>query len=350
MEDRPPIRVALLATHPIQYQIPWFCRLALLPELDIKVFFGTIPDATQQGVGFDVRFQWDIPMLEGYAWATLENVSSRPSLSRFTGCNTPGIYDTLRGWRPNVVILTGWHSLMMVQAAWACMRLRIPTIVRGESNALRPRPVLKRAGHRLLMKTFGHFLAIGEANRNFYIQAGVSPDRIFDSPYFVDNERFLTISAELRSKRAELRAKWQIPEGACCFLFAGKMAPKKRPRDLLRATAKARNQGAPIHLLMVGAGVLLDEAKVLAEQESLPVTFAGFLNQSEMPKAYVAADCLVLPSDSGETWGLVVNEAMACGIPAIVSDQVGCGSDLIVDKETGGCSLVVTLRPSPTSW
>ena len=72
------------------------------------------------------------------------------------------------------------------------------------------------------------------------------------------------------------------------------------------------------------------------EQENLPVTFAGFLNQSEIPKAYVAADCLVLPSDSGETWGLVVNEAMACGIPAIVSDHVGCGPDLVIEGETGG--------------
>jgi glycosyltransferase involved in cell wall biosynthesis len=65
------------------------------------------------------------------------------------------------------------------------------------------------------------------------------------------------------------------------------------------------------------------------------VTFAGFLNQTEIVGAYVAADCLVLPSDTGETWGLVVNEAMACGIPAIVSDQVGCGPDLVSDGVTG---------------
>jgi glycosyltransferase involved in cell wall biosynthesis len=64
------------------------------------------------------------------------------------------------------------------------------------------------------------------------------------------------------------------------------------------------------------------------------VTFAGFLNQSEIVKSYVAADTLVLPSDGGETWGLVVNEAMVCGRPCIVSDKVGCGPDLVT-PETG---------------
>ena len=73
----------------------------------------------------------------------------------------------------------------------------------------------------------------------------------------------------------------------------------------------------------------------MVDKEQLPVTFAGFLNQTEITKAYVAADCLVLSSDYDETWGLVVNEAMVCGLPAIVSDRAGCGPDLIEEKVTG---------------
>jgi glycosyltransferase involved in cell wall biosynthesis len=90
-----------------------------------------------------------------------------------------------------------------------------------------------------------------------------------------------------------------------------------------------------LHLLVVGTGELMAQAQALAAQWSLPVTFAGFLNQTEIASAYVASDCLVLPSDHGETWGLVVNEAMACGRPAIVSDRVGCGPDLVSEGETG---------------
>jgi len=335
MNSRPPIRVALFATHPIQYQVPWFCGLASQPDLDLRVYFGLVPDAEMQGVGFDLPFLWDIPLLEGYSWTALENVSSAPNVGRFGGCDTPGIYAVLRDLRPVAVILTGWHSRMMFQALWASRRLRIPTIVRGESNMLRPRPWVKRRGHRWLMKAFNYFLAIGDANRRFYREAGVAERRIFDCPYFVDNDRFLDSARTLRSRRAELRSRWRIPEDACCLLFAGKMIPKKRPLDLIAAMGAARQRGASLHLLMVGAGELLEEAKALADRDGVPVTFTGFLNQSEIPQAYVAADCLVLPSDAGETWGLVVNEAMACGLPAIVSDRVGCGPDLVLDGETG---------------
>ena len=91
----------------------------------------------------------------------------------------------------------------------------------------------------------------------------------------------------------------------------------------------------PIHLLMVGTGHLEQACRQQVQQFQLPVSFTGFLNQSEMPTAYAVSDCLVLPSDHGETWGLVVNEAMACGLPAIVSDFVGCAEDLVFNGRTG---------------
>ena len=209
MKKCPSVRVALLATHPIQYQVAWFCKLASLPELEVKVFFGMIPDAAQQGVGFDVSFDWDIPLLEGYPWVVLENVSSKPDLDRFSGCKTPEIYNTLKNWRPNVVILTGWHSLMLIQALWACLRLRVPIIVRGDSNSIRSRTIATQTGHRILMKAFDHFLAVGISNREFYERAGVSRYRIFDCPHFVDNERFSTSAAKLKPMRDQLRSKWQ---------------------------------------------------------------------------------------------------------------------------------------------
>ncbi len=210
-----------------------------------------------------------------------------------------------------------------------------PRIVRGESNAMGRRAVWKRVLHRVWLRGFDQFLAIGKSNRDFYRQAGIPDARIHPCPYFVDNQRFAATADDLRARRAELRRAWSIPENATCFLFCGKLIPKKHPLDLLLALERARATGAPAHVLVVGDGELMAEARALVERRTLPVTFAGFLNQTEIVRAYVAADCLVLPSDTGETWGLVVNEAMACGLPAIVSDQVGCGPDLVSEGVTG---------------
>ncbi len=328
-------RLAIVATHPIQYQVPWFQGLAARSDVELKVYFALLPDPAQQGGGFGVPFQWDIPMLEGYAWEALENTRSRPDLARFFGSSTPGIYQVLDRERPDAVIITGWNAWPLLQALWACEQLRIPRIVRGESNALRARPAWVTLMHRALLSRFDAFLAIGKSNDAFYRGSGVDGSRIFLAPYFVDNARFGNAAAALIPERARLRGEWGIPEAAVCFLFAGKLEPKKRILDLVRAMAVIGGNVRPAHLLVAGTGVLLEEARALAAREGVRASFAGFLNQTELPRAYAAADCLVLPSDYGETWGLVVNEAMACGLPVVVSDRVGCGPDLVEQGVTG---------------
>jgi glycosyltransferase involved in cell wall biosynthesis len=118
-------------------------------------------------------------------------------------------------------------------------------------------------------------------------------------------------------------------------LFAGKFIPKKRPLDILPALQKCGAPGREVIAVFVGSGDLEQPLREQSLKLGVPARFEGFKNQTEMPASYAAADVLVLPSDHGETWGLVVNEAMACGLPAIVSDAVGCGPDLIVDGVTG---------------
>ncbi|HKV38506.1 MAG TPA: glycosyltransferase family 4 protein [Blastocatellia bacterium] len=329
------MKLAIVATHPIQYQVPWFQELAKAESIQLKVYYALIPTAGQQGTGFGVSFTWDLPLLEGYEWELLTNDRAAPSLGTFSGLSTRGIYSVLKRDRPDAVIITGWNSLPLIQALWACVRLRIPRIVRGESSAIRTRTIAARIAHRALLSRFNAYLAIGKANRDFYLGNGVSPDRIFTTRYFVDNRRFESQRSALEPERIAIRAGWNIPSGYTCFLFAGKLIPKKRILDLVKALEIARRETPSIHLLVAGSGEQIEEAQALTGRLRLPVTFAGFLNQTEISRAYVAADCLVLPSDYDETWGLVVNEAMASGLPAIVSDRVGCGPDLIEAGATG---------------
>jgi glycosyltransferase involved in cell wall biosynthesis len=209
-------------------------------------------------------------------------------------------------------------------------------IVRGDSNDMKPRPLWVRWCHRALLAQFDAFMAVGLANRAFYLRNGVREASIFSAPHFVDNARFRAQCEAERLRRAELRAGWSVPEDAVCFSFIGKIESKKNLPGLIAAMARAAAQGSRVHLLVVGSGEQLPRSRDVATRLQAPVTFAGFLNQTQLGAAYAVTDCLVLPSDYGETWGLVVNEAMACGIPALVSDRVGCGPDLVEEGRTGG--------------
>ena len=329
-------QLAIVETHPIQYKAPLFRRLAAHPQLEPTVFYAMLPDAAQQGSGFGVPFSWDMPLLDGYRNEVLENRARHPSVSRFGGCDTPGIFRRLQALRPDAVVVNGWVAKTCLQALWACRRLGIPCLVRGEANLLRPRAVWKHALHRLLVRRYDAWLAIGSANRDFYRFHGCPEDRIFWTPYAVDNDYFAAQAAERAGRRTELQAAWGIPPGRTVFLFAGKLVAKKRPLDLIAALARLPGDlRGRAHALVAGDGPLRAECEDQARQHQVSATFAGFLNQTRLPDAYAAADLLVLPSDAGETWGLVVNEAMASGRPAIVSRVAGCCADLVQDGETG---------------
>jgi glycosyltransferase involved in cell wall biosynthesis len=176
----------------------------------------------------------------------------------------------------------------------------------------------------------------------------VPESQLFFTPHFVENDRFDSASARARAdgSATAFREAAGAPAGAVVFLFVGKLIPRKRAIDFVQALAGLRASGRLVHGIIVGSGPeeagLRDQARVLGA----PVYFAGFKNQTELPTAYAAADCFVLPATI-DTWGLVVNEAMACGLPAIVTDAVGCAPDLVVSGETG---FVYPAGDAPQLW
>jgi glycosyltransferase involved in cell wall biosynthesis len=318
------IRVVAVATHPIQYYTPWFRGVAAEPTVELKVVYLRSLDAEQQGQGFGVPFKWDVDLLGGYDNVTLP-----------AGLVLPQLWRALRAAKPDVVLLTGWQETALVAAALMARALGVRTVVRGEANALRRRPWPTQVAHRVLLRLYDRYIAIGASSREFYLGYGIDSARVHDARYFVENERFEKQAAERRPQRAQWRAHWRCPEQAMCFLFAGKLIPKKEPATFLLALERLAAEGRAVHGLVVGDGVLRASLEKFCAERKLPVTFAGFLNQTEIARAYTAADALVLPSDYGETWGLVVNEAMLFGVPAIVSDRVGCGPDLVEPNVTG---------------
>jgi len=289
-------------------------------------------------------------MLSGYASRFLPTRPAKAEIGRFRGARIGSLKSLFRSQGITALLINGWFPQAYWQAAFQAHRAEIPVLLRGETNDLRQIPWFKDiAKRRLLRSLFGRIslcLTVGLANRRFYLKYGVPESKLGAAPYCVDNEHFSAAAKSFVMQKAELRKMWEIPRDGMCFLFCGKLIEKKRVHDLVRAfemlLAKQAQLGVkgPIHLLIAGDGPLRKKIQQKADQlrkvaGRTCVTFAGFLNQTEIPKAYAVADCLVLPSDAGETWGLVVNEAMSCGLPAIVSDQVGCGPDLIDSGVTG---------------
>ena len=334
-------RLLIVTTHPIQYQAPLFRALASDGSMRIEVLFLTLPDAQLQGVGFGLPFTWDVPLLDGYHWRVATSTRSRGDQAQY-----------LRLWlakpmaelafgpervMPDAVLITGWQCLGMLQMLIAARLRCLPILLRTEANDLRARSWPVRLPHRLIVAQAAALLPIGKANARFYRRNGASAERLWSAPYFVDNQFFAERAKSLAPFREELRQQWGISGEAFCFLFVGKFQAKKHPLDLLLSLERLREQGLSegMHVLFVGSGELNGTCRQYAQDHELAVSFAGFLNQTGIAQAYVVADALVLPSDSGETWGLVVNEAMACGLPAIVSDQVGCVEDLVLHEHTG---------------
>lgn len=328
-------RVVVVTTHPVQYHVPWLRGLAGHPRLDLHVLYGLIPSPEQQGVGFGVAFRWDHDLLEGYRWSLLENRAAEPALGRWSGVDTPGVGRHLARLAPDVVLVCGWQARSLVQATRAARRLGLPLLVRGESNDLRARARWKHWVHRIWLAQFDAALAIGRSSREFLRAAGVREDALFDACYAVPTEHLAPAVAGRATLRASARAGWGLEPDACVVAFVGKLQPKKRPLDLVRAVARLMADLPGLRLLVTGSGELEGAVREAARELGVPCTFTGFLNQGQLAAAYAAADLLVLPSDHGETWGLVVNEAQVCGLPVVVSDQVGCGPDLVEDGVTG---------------
>lgn len=331
-----PLRLAIVTTHPIQYQVPWFQELARRKEVELTVLYGFLPPPAQQGAGFGVAFEWDIPLLEGYRHRVMRN-RARPAAKGLFRCDTPEVATLVAEF--DVVVVHGWAVKTCLQALWGCRRHGVPCVIHGEATLFKKRPWVVRVLHRVILRQYAAALAVGRANRDFYLANGVPAGRVFLAPYAVDNPRFARAAEGLRGERADLRRAWGIDGGATCFLFCGKLVPKKHPLHVLdalqQAAALTRAAGRSLHALFAGDGELRQACVEFARAREIRASFAGFLNQTEIVRAYVAADALVLPSNGEETWGLVVNEAMACGRPAIVSDRVGCHPDLVPDGRTG---------------
>jgi glycosyltransferase involved in cell wall biosynthesis len=334
-------RLAIISSHPIQYYAPWFQWLASESGLEVKVFylwdFGVRPT---HDPGFGQTFSWDIPLLEGYDYAFIPNKSQDPGTHHWRGLQNPELSKTVLAWKPDAVLMLGYAQDSFLKWMLDPFKSHIPLLLKGDSHRLISNPSLKnRVKHlalSLLFRRFSGFLYCGQANRDYFEQRGARKEQLFFSPHAIDLQRFMR-TPTLQFEALQWRRNLQIPSEKKVILFAGKYESKKRPSDLLEAYLQLTRLDPCSNTCLIFAGSGYLEAELRQKASCCPdVFFAPLQNQSAMPTLYNAADLFVLPSyGPHETWGLAVQESLACGTPVIVSHHVGCHLDLVKDKNNG---------------
>ena len=330
-------RVAFVVSHPIQYTVPLYRRLARRDDVEIKVFFTW--HAGAQAVddrGFGRPIAWDIPLTDGYDFELVPNIASDPGTHNFLGLRNPALLDRVMSWQPDVVHITGWAWLSHLQLLHALSRRDVRTLFFGDSHLLGgkvngPRWWIKSAVLRRVYSWPTGCLFTGSANRAYFETFGVPPERLFPCPHSIDVSRFANPAAQREEEAARWRSELGIGSEQKVLLFAGKFDANKRPAQLMRTVAKLHD--GEIVLVLVGAGELQAEIDAIAASDPARFRVLPFQNQSRMPIVYRLGDIFIMPS-AAESWGIAVNEALACGRPVVVSDGAGCATD-VVDPTCG---------------
>jgi glycosyltransferase involved in cell wall biosynthesis len=341
MRFDPPVRLAYLVSHPIQYQAPLLRRIAQEPDIELTALFcSDVSVRAFHNEGFGRVLAWDVPLLEGYrhrflpAWGRRDRVSGWRPL-------THGIGRIIDEERFEALWVHSYARAANLGAMLAARRRRIPVLLREEMSGISAqRSALKRGVKRIAMagldRLVAGYLAIGSANRDYYLAHGIADGRIFPMPYAVDNERFYNAAEEARPQRPRLKAELGIPAERPIALTAARLVADKAHADLIAAwrlfIERLPGERRPF-LIIVGDGPLRGALESAAAGIDT-VRFAGFRNQTELPAFYAVADLFVLPSRR-EPWGLVVNEAMNAGCAILASDRVGAARDLVRDGMNG---------------
>lgn len=348
--------LAVIETHPIQYHAPVYRELQANFGITVSAIYASdFSVAGYVDTEFGVSFAWDTDLLSGYEHQFLTRVAHGGARNA-ESATVHGLAEALEEVNARAVLLTGYSPRFYRNAFRTALKQGARLLFRAETtDHARRRGFLKRmVRDNALRYVYGKcdsLLYVGERSRAHYLRLGAADEELVFSPYCVDNTVFQTSDDDRERMRMVKRLELDIEPDDFVILYSGKLVPRKDPLRIVEA-ARLLGEGARPVVVYLGAGKLQEQIELAASIDPpVQVRFPGFQNQRAMSAYYHAADCLVLPSRRDETWGLVVNEALAHGVPAVVSDQVGCAPDLIQDGTTGAVfdagdadSLAIALR------
>lgn len=336
------MRVALFAASPVYSRSPLHRLVAADPRVDLTAIFASDGGIRPFDGGYGRPVSWGMGVLDGYKYSFLRRASTNPIDGSFLSFRDLDVVSALRATNFDVLWLWGYNYLTHQIAAFTAVSARKPIIFHENQTLLDPRPRWKSALKKLALPMLfrqGRALYVGKENFRWFRHYGVPEDRLYFAPYSVDNDRLQEASRSLAPERESLRRALGIrADSGPVILFVGRLIPKKQPDLLLEAFRRVRAE-TRCTLVYVGSGELEDRMRRAVSDQNIPdVVMRGFIDQAVIGRAYACADIFVLPSRGRETWGLAVNEAMNFGLPILVSDRVGCASDLV---DPGGNGYIV---------
>jgi len=330
-------KLAIISSHPIQYNAPLFALLAKEDNIDLKVFYTWGVDSIEEKYDpdFQQNIQWDIPLLEGYQYQFLENTSKDQGSHHFKGIIKPELNQEIEKWGADIVWVWGWAFDSHLKAlrnfkgkkeVW----FRVVSTLLDEPKGFSVKKILRRVFLTWVYRHVDKAFYVGTHNKAYFVKHGLKETQLVYAPHAIDNDRFADLTGEYSNQAKDWRKELGISENQKVILFAGKLETKKNPFFLITLAKELPTNEYKI--VFVGSGPLEENLKNQATENCI---FLGFQNQKMMPIVYRLADVFVLPSlGPGETWGLAINEALACGIPVIASNKCGGAVDLI-NTETG---------------
>ena len=336
---KPSYKVAIVAPTCFYYQVPLFWALAAHPRIDLTVYFcsdeGLLGHDVLKAYGAEGSWGSEEELLQGYDSKLMRNHSPFATyLSSLVGLVNLGIWGEIRRERPDAVVIMSWMNPTWWLAVLACLRFRIPFLYMTDANVTAESEktlliswVKKIVLGKVLFPLTTGFLCAGTANRQLYRYYGVLDRKLVPFAYSWGYDALAKASENLKSARARVRVELGLPEESFVILYVGRLSEEKRPFDLLQAYESVALPDKS--LLIAGDGYLRESLQDYVSEHDLDgVKLFGFQNRESILKFYAVADVLVLPSIQ-ETWVIVVSEALCFGLPAIVSDQVGSGMDLV---------------------
>jgi glycosyltransferase involved in cell wall biosynthesis len=331
-------KLAIITTHPIQYNAPWFKLLAHRNNVSLKVFYtwGQLEREKKFDPGFAKKIEWDLPLLNGYDFTFVKNISKDPGTHHFQGIINPTLNEEIQAWGPDIILVIGWSFNSHLK----CLRYfhkKIPIIFRGDSTLIDEIWGTKRILRKYFLKWVYNYidyaLYTGTNNKKYFIKYGLLRHQLIFAAHAIDNDRFGEPDNDYQNEADSLRGILGINEEDVVILFAGKMELKKNPLFLISLLKNITNKR--LKIVYTGNGVLLEQIKSAAANDERLLVM-GFQNQLRMPVIYRVADLFILPSQGpGETWGLSLNEAMASGKAIAACNKVGGAVDLIDDGVNG---------------